>query len=95
MTTFNNEFIAPAFDMECNLGFLDDIEQDNTDSCDRVSSNNSTKSQSSGAGLAQKISKSGDKQMVMIDQSQLQELMQAKQILEAQKIASASAALVT
>ena len=83
MTTFTNEFTAPAFDMECNLGFLDDIEQENTDSCDKSSTNNSTKSNSSGARHAQKISKSDDKQMVMIDQSQLKELMQAKQILEA------------
>jgi hypothetical protein len=80
--------------MECNLGFLDDIEYENPDSCDKSVTNSSTKSQSSNSEPSKKMQKSDNKQMVMIDQSQLQELMEAKNQLEAQKIASASAALV-
>ena len=87
-----NDFDAPAFDFETNLNFLDDIDQyDNPDSCDKSVANSSTKSTSSSS--ENRVMNSCDKNMVMIDQKQLQELMQAKFILESQKIANASAML--
>jgi hypothetical protein len=87
-----NEYDAPAFDIETNLNFLDDIDQyDNPDSCDKSVANSSTKSASSSS--ENRMKNSSDKNMVMIDQKQLEELMQAKLILESQKIANASAML--
>jgi hypothetical protein len=78
----NQEYETNAYDVECNLGFLDEV--DNLDnpadfSADRASS---TKSQSSNDRTSPFETKSGEKQMVMIDQNQLQELLEAKRMLE-------------
>lgn len=89
METQNKE-MDYDFDMECNLGFLDDIEYENPDSCDKSVANSSN---SSSDEKSPNLVKSGGKQMVMIDQNQLNELIEAKRILESQKIASASAML--
>lgn len=83
MDDFSNDYDSPAFDIETNLNFLDDIDQyDNTDSCDKSSSTKSSTSEN-------RAMNSSDKNMVMIDQKQLQELMQAKLILESQQMANA------
>jgi hypothetical protein len=82
MKTQIEDFEAPAFCMETNLNFLDDIEvYENSDSCDKSVANSSTKSASSSSEKKQCVN-SSSKQMVMIDQKQLQELMEAKLILE-------------
>lgn len=48
MTDYNQDIDGPGFDMECNLNFLDEIEQyDNPDSCDKSDANTSSKSTSS------------------------------------------------
>jgi hypothetical protein len=87
MDDFSNDYDSPAFDIETNLNFLDDIDQyDNTDSCDKSSSTKSSTSEN-------RAMNSSDKNMVMIDQKQLQELMQAKLILESQQMANAQAYL--
>lgn len=88
-----SDYEAPGFDIETNLNFLDEIEQyDNPDSCDKSVANSSTKSASSRSENKDSNSPS-DGKMVMIDKNQLQELLQAKLILESQKIANASAQL--
>ena len=66
----NQDFDAPAFDIEQNLNFLDDIDQyDAPDSCDKSvanSSNNSADSRSEKEVTRPSVN-SNEKQMIMID----------------------------
>lgn len=61
------EFEIPAFDVECNLGFLDEV--DNLENPADISAEraSSTKSQSSNDRTSPLDIKSRDKHMVMID----------------------------
>ena len=61
------EFESPAFDVECNLGFLDEVDNVENPMDFSAEQTSSTKSHSSNSEKSPDGMKANGKQMVMID----------------------------